>query len=59
MDAQELIDQLHAKSVAIVCPACGSGTLGGVTEMGAFIGAYCGHCGHLRLFHRETLEAAE
>jgi len=62
VELNSLRNTLHAKGVALVCPACGMGHVGGVmnVDLGAsFLGVYCAHCGHLRLFHVETLEAPE
>ncbi len=62
MELDDLHDTLAAKGVALVCPACGMPHVGGAmkVDLGAsFLGVYCDHCGHLRLFHVETLEAPE
>jgi RNase P subunit RPR2 len=60
MDPQELRDRLRRKSVDMVCRECGHIEPGRVIEVdlgGAFVGAVCGHCGHVRLFDQATLLA--
>jgi hypothetical protein len=61
MDQDTLIATLRSRGVSRVCRECGMGEVGGSTTVdlvgGTFLGLWCGHCGHLRLFHEGTLEA--
>ena len=62
IDLDNLRQVLAAKGVAAVCPACGMPVRGNPIRIelpDRFVGDSCGHCGHLRLFREDLLEASE